>query len=252
MPDSSTKESIVRRSGWRKEDIALICGIANAGGGSLMISSGTSNQTRRMKHIRKSFESIPRLTQQELGLTCVTEPVMDGVELCLEVRIPAPEFPLRYRNRYYLYADGINTVVTKDILDRLFAQQKDLIESKEAENEPGSDFREDMQQDRSRTLDRAATSNTNTRTSSNAQKDSTRKATFKERSIAAANRLDLTSTDEFVLKVLETNGRVTAIRIAEVLGVSESTVRRSFRRLRETGLIERIGSDKAGYWRLID
>lgn len=78
------------------------------------------------------------------------------------------------------------------------------------------------------------------------------KQTFKERSVAAANRLDMTSTDEYVLKVIETNGRVTAIRIAAVLGVSESTVRRSFKRLREYGFIERIGSDKAGYWRLID
>ncbi len=78
------------------------------------------------------------------------------------------------------------------------------------------------------------------------------KPTFKERSVAAANRLDMTSTDEYILKVIETNGRVTATRIAEVLGVSESTVRRSFRRLRELGFIERIGSDKAGYWRIVD
>ena len=62
----------------------------------------------------------------------------------------------------------------------------------------------------------------------------------------------MTSTDEYILKVLETNGRVTAIRIAEVLGVSESTVRRSFRRLREYGFIERVGSNKAGYWRVVD
>ena len=59
---------------------------------------------------------------------------------------------------------------------------------------------------------------------------------FSARSIAAANELDLTSTDEYVL------------RIANVLGVSESTVRRAFRKLKKHGLIDRIGSDKAGYW----
>ncbi len=79
-----------------------------------------------------------------------------------------------------------------------------------------------------------------------------RQATFAERSIAAANRLDMTNTDEYVLRVLTANGRATAPRIAEVLGVSESTVRRSFRRLREYGFIERIGSNKAGYWSVID
>lgn len=77
-------------------------------------------------------------------------------------------------------------------------------------------------------------------------------APFSVRSIAAANNLDLTSTDEYVLRVLHTNGRATAVRIANVLGVSESTVRRSFRKLREHGFIERVGSDKAGYWRVID
>lgn len=76
-------------------------------------------------------------------------------------------------------------------------------------------------------------------------------APFNVRSVAAANRLDLTATDEYVLRVLHTNGRATAVRIANVLGVSESTVRRSFRKLKEHGLIERIGSDKAGYWRVL-
>ena len=75
-------------------------------------------------------------------------------------------------------------------------------------------------------------------------------APFSARSIAAANNLDFTSTDEYVLRVLHTNGRATAVRIAGVLGVSESTIRRSFRKLREYGLIERVGSDKAGYWRV--
>ncbi len=70
---------------------------------------------------------------------------------------------------------------------------------------------------------------------------------FSARSIAAANELDLTSTDEYVLRVLHTNEEI-ADRIANVLGVSESTVRRAFRKLKKHGLIDRIGSDKAGYW----
>lgn len=74
------------------------------------------------------------------------------------------------------------------------------------------------------------------------------RTTFAERSIAAAHKLDMTQTDEYVLQVLTTNGRATAPRIAKVLGVSERTVRRSFKKLREYGFIERIGSDKAGYW----
>lgn len=78
------------------------------------------------------------------------------------------------------------------------------------------------------------------------------RSTFAERSIAAAHKLDMTQTDEYVLQVLTTNGRATAPRIAKVLGVSERTVRRSFKKLREYGFIERIGSDKAGYWSIND
>lgn len=78
--------------------------------------------------------------------------------------------------------------------------------------------------------------------------DGARRATFAERSLAAAHKLDMTQTDEYVLQVLTTNGRATAVRIAQALGVSERTVRRSFKKLREYGFIERIGSDKAGYW----
>lgn len=75
---------------------------------------------------------------------------------------------------------------------------------------------------------------------------------FSEKSIAAAHKLDLTQTDEYVFQVLTTNGRATATRIAQVLGVSERTVRRSFKKLREYGFIERIGSDKAGFWNVIE
>lgn len=76
----------------------------------------------------------------------------------------------------------------------------------------------------------------------------TPRMTFAERSVAAARKLDLTQTDEHVLQILTTNGRATGARIAQALGVSERTVRRSFKKLRELELIERIGSDKAGYW----
>lgn len=93
---------------------------------------------------------------------------------------------------------------------------------------------------------------TSTYGSAGASSRGTQRIPFSEKSIAAAHRLDLTQTDEYVLQVLTTNGRATAARIAQVLGVSERTVRRSFKKLREHGFIERIGSDKAGFWNVIE
>lgn len=101
-------------------------------------------------------------------------------------------------------------------------------------------------------LKKATTARKNAQQNSSSGGQGTQQKTFAERSIAAANKLDLTQTDEYVLQILTTNGRATAQRIAQVLGVSERTVRRSFKKLREEGFIERIGSDKAGYWSIVD
>lgn len=254
MPHSSEENLVIHRSEWREGDLALLCGVANAGGGSIIISPNMSSHTKKMKHFRKFFESIPHASQQALGISCTTEPIMDGMELCLEIQIPAAQTPIKYRNEYYLYSDGINAIVTKDLIKRLF-----FTEERSRQDQAVKD--QDISNPHTQALaaDRSDEAAENTAPDPHKPKehvsythDPTRKPTFKERSIAAANRLDMTSTDEYILKVLETNGRVTAVRIAEVLGISESTVRRSFRRLRVYGLIERIGSNKAGYWRVAD
>lgn len=170
----------------------------------------------------------------------VREAVLNGwgngmtnmIRACQETGVPRLRFTLRPDETEVTFAIGIDEASTarqvpKDIPSTPTDIQTDLHRSQESAPRDDAD-------------------------TVSAKRSSPQKTTFKDHSIAAANRPDLTSTDEYVLKVIETNGRVTAPRIAEVLGVSESTVRRSFRKLREFELIERIGSNKAGYWRLID
>lgn len=499
MPTKDREEIVVRLPTWHEDDLRLLCGIANAGGGRLVITLPGRDHSRKMRRYRKTFELIPRLAQESLGLDCTTEPIMDGAQLCLEISIPASAHPLKYLGKYYLYTNGKNTVIAEKLLERLFsdeasswetriqpfARREDLdtytlermvailndpassantdgvarertteevleiygIKDRYAEaltnigllllhrtphiylpgafikigsfDETGKEidpaksitgpltmqFRnalealyghylpqaliaqnnatssatlklppkeavaeallnallhkdyesalpvrisvhpyqlhisnvgrppcawteEDLHgrhssrpnnpaladalnlkglfngwgnginamiracqragvpqpkitlrpdetevtfaigidadasagQARPRpTNQRSERANPNTAThrslrsaAHQSEQAAPRKKTFKDHSIAAARRLDMTSTDEYILKVIETNGRVTALRIAEVLGVSESTVRRSFRRLRELGFIERIGSNKAGYWCVVD
>lgn len=474
---------------WEERHLAIVCGIANAGGGTIVIASNPSGRRRGMDRLRKTFETIPALTLRELGLTCTTEPVMNGMELCLEVSVPAAEEPVCHQGNYYLYTYGENRLISGEEVEHLynknasaaweerlqpFAREDDidahilpvllqqvaeqtgersaspesirtllqqygmksrqsdaftnigvlllhrspelyipgafvtikLFDAKGSEQGRGDTVTGPLTTQLARTLellaqkylpaaldaasadpsvalpqealhegllnalvhkdyesempvkvsvfpDRVYIDNVGRppagwtkddllerhnsrphnpglalalqrhrmfngwgmgvgtmmnacrnaglpepeitlrademdvcfrlaeaaergfsmrpsqkaagnkegseriaaptpRQSERAGRESGPRPTFKERSVAAANRLDMTSTDEYILKVIETNGRVTAMRIAEVLGVSESTVRRSFRRLREYGFIERIGSDKAGYWRLMD
>lgn len=70
------------------------------------------------------------------------------------------------------------------------------------------------------------------------------------RARATQQDTSLTLNDEKVLAMLDIDGRLTAPRIAKNLNISESTVRRSFRRLSDLGLIARVGSDKSGFWQV--
>ena len=256
-PSASTSEVVAYRPEWRDEDIALVCGIANAGGGRIVVSSPISDRAKKMKRFKKPFERIPQLAWRELGLTCSTEPVMNGMNLCLEIQVPAAPHPIRYGNNYYLYNEGINSIVPRELFDRLLAPN---IETPQAATEVTQALRDAqapvneqtvLQTTETSIADRQANEQEGAAPSPSAASSANHRPTFNETSIAAANRLDMTLTDEYILKVLETNGRVTALQIAKLLAISESTVRRSFRRLREYGFIERIGSNKAGYWRVL-
>ena len=261
-PSISTSEIVAYRPEWHDEDIALVCGIANAGGGRIVISPNISDRVKKMKRFKKTFERIPQLAWRELGLTCSTEPVMNGMNLCLEIQVPAAPHPIRYGNNYYLYNEGINSIVPRELFDRLLAPN---IETPQAATEVTQALRDAqapvneqtvLQTTETSIADQQANEQEGAAPSPSAASPTSassanHRPTFNETSIAAANRLDMTLTDEYILKVLETNGRVTALQIAKLLAISESTVRRSFRRLREYGFIERIGSNKAGYWRVL-
>lgn len=260
-PSISTSEIVTYRPEWHDEDIALVCGIANAGGGRIVISPNISDRVKKMKRFKKTFERIPQLAWRELGLTCSTEPVMNGMNLCLEIQVPAAPHPIRYGNNYYLYNEGINSIVPEELFDRL---RTPSIETPQAVIEVIQPSRDAQVPNNTQATLQASASIADRQaneqeiapsfpsaTSATSAPSANHKPTFNETSIAAANRLDMTLTDEYILKVLETNGRVTALQIAKLLAISESTVRRSFRRLREYGFIERIGSNKAGYWRVL-
>lgn len=95
---------VAYRDHWTSECIALICGIANAGGGTLVIESSEKAYTTGRRKLKRPFEQIPKLVEKELGLQCTTEPVLDGTALCLETTVPAAAKPLAYDGTYWLYA----------------------------------------------------------------------------------------------------------------------------------------------------
>ena len=55
-----------------------------------------------------------------------------------------------------------------------------------------------------------------------------------------------------VFYLIKQNNKITATEISERLNISLSTAKRKIKGLKEKGIVERIGSDKTGYWKIIE
>ncbi len=55
-----------------------------------------------------------------------------------------------------------------------------------------------------------------------------------------------------ILILLRANPKATAEKMASVLGVTDKTIKRHLKALREQGRIRRVGSDKTGHWEIIE
>jgi fido (protein-threonine AMPylation protein) len=59
------------------------------------------------------------------------------------------------------------------------------------------------------------------------------------------------TVNDTLLGLIKNNNKITAVEISKYLKVSLSTAKRKIKSLKESGQIERIGSDKTGHWRII-
>lgn len=58
------------------------------------------------------------------------------------------------------------------------------------------------------------------------------------------------TVNDTVFDLIKKNSKITATEISEHLKISLSTVKRKIKELKEQKMIERIGSDKTGYWKI--
>ena len=73
--------------------------------------------------------------------------------------------------------------------------------------------------------------------------------TVKPRIDTVKPRID--TVNDTVFSLMEQDNKITAIEISERRGLSLSTVRRKIKELRDSRKIERIGSDKTGFWKVV-
>jgi Protein involved in cell division len=59
------------------------------------------------------------------------------------------------------------------------------------------------------------------------------------------------TVNDTVFSLIKQNKNIAATEISEQLNLSLSTVKRKIKELKEQGIIERVGSDKTGYWKII-
>ena len=54
-----------------------------------------------------------------------------------------------------------------------------------------------------------------------------------------------------VLELIKENQKITRGELSDKLGINPSAIQRHIQKLKTEGLIERIGGDKGGYWKIV-
>lgn len=60
------------------------------------------------------------------------------------------------------------------------------------------------------------------------------------------------TVNDTLFNLIRQNSKITATEISEALKISLSTTKRRIKELKEKGMIERVGSDKTGHWKITD
>lgn len=58
------------------------------------------------------------------------------------------------------------------------------------------------------------------------------------------------TVNDTVLSLLKEDSHLTSDELAQKLGISIRTVKRRIKGLKDSGIIERVGSDKTGFWHI--
>ena len=72
-----------------------------------------------------------------------------------------------------------------------------------------------------------------------------------ERINKVGNKKSLNSRRQKIISEMRDNPNITTAELHNILGVSETAVENNISFLRENGYIERVGSKKAGYWKVL-
>ncbi len=53
-----------------------------------------------------------------------------------------------------------------------------------------------------------------------------------------------------ILNYIEGDNTISAMKLSDLLQISDRTIERDIQKLKNIGILERIGSDRGGYWKI--
>ena len=86
----------------------------------------------------------------------------------------------------------------------------------------------------------------------NKQKIESNRIEFKKESVLKTGLKSGLKSGLKILEHIQNNPQSTLVELAKQTGYSRSWVAETMKRLQEQGIIKRIGSDKSGYWEIVD
>ncbi len=63
---------------------------------------------------------------------------------------------------------------------------------------------------------------------------------------------ELSKNERKIYEIMKENPKITAEQLSEILGINLRNTKRNIAKLKEKGLIVRVGSDKAGHWEVVE
>ncbi len=61
----------------------------------------------------------------------------------------------------------------------------------------------------------------------------------------------VTENQQKILESIANNPRITALELANAIGISERKIKENIKKLKQKGLLRRIGADRGGYWEVV-
>ena len=64
-------------------------------------------------------------------------------------------------------------------------------------------------------------------------------------------KINIDTVNSRIIQLIEQNNKITAMELKDEIGISIASVKRRMKKLKDDGVIQRIGSDKSGHWEII-